>query len=96
MSDARTSDDNSIFCEVLASTKRLLQRQQRRSGWHVQASAIFDKAIRLRPGDAELINNRGSALTEAKRHDEALDASPPRVIFRQPAVKSCENCPKPF
>lgn len=32
----------------------------------------FDKALRLQPYNAELINNRASALTEAKRYEEAL------------------------
>src|SRR5262249_31005395 len=60
----------------------LLAIVQSRSGRHVPAIEIFDRAIRLRPDDAELINNRGSALTEAKRYDEALDAYQKAIEIR--------------
>ena len=69
----------------------LLAIVRSRSGRHVQALAIFDKAIRLRPQDAELINNRGSALTEAKRHDEALDAYQKAIEIRPDYADAYNN-----
>src|SRR5690348_8827724 len=49
--------------------RHLLAVVQSRSGRPVRALEIFEKAIRVRPDNAELINNRASALTGAKRYD---------------------------
>jgi tetratricopeptide (TPR) repeat protein len=57
-----------VFFDAL----HLLAIVQSRSGRHSVALDNFDKALRLQPYNAELINNRASALTEAKRYEEAL------------------------
>ncbi len=43
-----------------------------RRGAPAKALGIFDKAVALRPGNAEILVNRASALTELERHEEAL------------------------
>ncbi len=54
--------------EFLSSLGRLLQRQ----GRHEDALKAFDKAVQLRPGDADLWKDLGGALAELRRTDEAL------------------------
>jgi tetratricopeptide (TPR) repeat protein len=67
------------YCRTTLSAKsdffdalHLLAIVQSRSGRLSAALDNFDKALRLQPSNAELINNRASALTEAKRYEEAL------------------------
>jgi tetratricopeptide (TPR) repeat protein len=48
------------------------------------ALASFDRALVLRPDDAEVLNNRGNALLEVARHEEAL-ASYERALALKPA-----------
>ena len=43
-----------------------------RRGAHTAALPFFDRAARLRPRNADIFNNRGSALTELGRYEEAL------------------------
>jgi tetratricopeptide (TPR) repeat protein len=69
----------------------LLAIVQSRRGRYALALEIFDKAIRLRPDDTELINNRGSALTEAKRYDEALAAYEKAIALRPDYADAYNN-----
>jgi tetratricopeptide (TPR) repeat protein len=43
-----------------------------RRGAHTAALPFFDRAAGLRPRNADIFNNRGSALTELGRYEEAL------------------------
>jgi tetratricopeptide (TPR) repeat protein len=54
--------------EYLSSLGTALQRLDR----HEEALKAFDKAVQLKPGDADLWKDLGSALAELKRTDEAL------------------------
>jgi tetratricopeptide (TPR) repeat protein len=54
--------------EYLLTLGRTLQLQ----GRHEDALKTFDKAVQLRPDDAELWKNLGSALIEVKRPQDAL------------------------
>jgi tetratricopeptide (TPR) repeat protein len=54
--------------EYLASLGTTLRRQ----GRHEDALKAFDKAVQLKPGDAELWQNHGGALIALQRHAEAL------------------------
>jgi tetratricopeptide (TPR) repeat protein len=52
----------------------LLGIVQSRRGSFAAALHTFDRALMLRPDDADLHNNRGGALAGAKRYQEALEA----------------------
>jgi tetratricopeptide (TPR) repeat protein len=54
--------------DFLSSLGRLLQRQ----GRHEEALKAFDKAVQLRPDDADLWKDLGGGLAELRRIDEAL------------------------
>jgi len=64
---------------------------QSRSGRHSAALDNFDKALRLQPYNAELINNRASALTEAKRYEEALAGYDSALAIRPNYVDAHNN-----
>ena len=71
--------DAEAHCVDTLSTKsdffdalHLLAIVQSRNGRHGAALDNFDKALRLQPYNADLNNNRASALTETKRYEEAL------------------------
>jgi tetratricopeptide (TPR) repeat protein len=54
--------------EYLSSLGLTLRRQ----GQYQRAFNAFDKAVQLEPGDAELWKDRGNALVDLKRPDDAL------------------------
>ena len=61
-----------------------------RRGSFEAALGAFDKALQLRPNDADLNNNRGGALAGAKRYGEALKAYD-RALEIQPNYASAHN-----
>src|SRR5579862_377802 len=54
--------------EYLASLGATLQQQQR----YPEALSVFDKAVQLKPDDAELWRNIGDVLVQMERFDQAL------------------------
>jgi tetratricopeptide (TPR) repeat protein len=56
--------------EFLSSLGTTLQQQ----GKHEEALKVFDKAVQLKPDDAELWRNLGNVMLDLKRSDEALRA----------------------
>jgi tetratricopeptide (TPR) repeat protein len=85
------------YCLVRLKTKpkdfdalHLLGIVQSRLGNYAAALDTFDKALKLRPDHAELINNRAGALTEAKRYHEALIAYE-RALEIRPDYASAHN-----
>src|SRR5262245_13626109 len=62
---------------------RLLAVVQTRLGHLKDALTGYDQALTMRPGHAEVLNNRGFTLHELKRFDEAL-ASYDKAIALKP------------
>lgn len=61
-----------------------------RRGNFAAALGAFDKALALRPDDADLHNNRGGALTGAKRYEDAVKAYDKALEIR-PDYASAHN-----
>lgn len=72
------------------ATLHLLGIIQSKSGSFTAALHTFDEALALRPRDADLHNNRGGALSGAKRYDEALSAYE-KAIEIQPSYAGAHN-----
>ena len=68
----------------------LLALVQSRMGKHTAAIENFDQALRLRPNNADLLNNRASALTEVKHYEEAL-ACYDRALALRPNYANAHN-----
>ena len=74
--------------EFLASLGRALRQQSR----HDEALQTFDKAIQLKPTDAELWRELGAVLTDLKRADEAVLAFQHALTLDPNNVGAADQC----
>ncbi len=58
---------------------------------HEQALASYDRALRLRPNDADVLNNRGSSLLALGRFDEALQSYDRAIGARPEFAEAISN-----